>query len=127
MPFEPTFAVRKGYLQATLRGDIRSDDLSPESNVFQQAVDRCRENELTKILLDVRAISINLDIMDLFKVAMDCVDLKNPTLSVALVTRKEDILPDRFLETVVTNHGGVLQVFSNPRKAKAWLLNPDTG
>ena len=124
MPFHPEFKVRKGYLETTLHGDVRSGDLSPEGNVFQQAIDQCREHNLTRILLDIRDMVVDLDTMDLFRVAMDCVDLKNPTLSISLLCRKEDILPDRFLETAVDNHGGILQVFSSLPKAKAWLMNP---
>ena len=73
---------------------------------------------LSKVLCDVRNMTGKIPVLDSFQLAVTGIG-KFRGLRVAGVYRDEDI--DPFVETVISNRGGDVRIFSNFEEAKAWL------
>jgi hypothetical protein len=88
---------------------------------FDSMVEACDEFGRSTVLLDCRKMTGQPGILDRFLV-MEYGQITHRTISrLALVSRQENILPDRFEEHVAVNRGVNLRIFTDIEAALAWL------
>lgn len=127
MRTEPVRVLDKGaYVLVEFSGAFSVD-------AGKRCVDRmdaaCEEFDRSKVLLDCRGLTGNMDIFDRFKVTEYGASGRRHFRRLALLALEEMVLPDRFIENVAVNRGMDLKIFTELDEAKQWLAMPaaDTG
>lgn len=94
----------------------------------KRCVDRmdaaCEEYDRSKVLLDCRGLTGNMDIFDRFKVTEYGTSQHRHFRRLALLALEEMVLPDRFIENVAVNRGMDLKIFTELDEAEQWLSKP---
>ena len=101
--FQGTFTVERGKM------------------VVDAMIDECVARNCRRALLDCRAMSGEMAIVDRFDVVAYAQRTRDHIDRTALVGRPDQVLPDKFVESVAANRGFVLRVFSDPDHAAQWL------
>lgn len=113
------FRLENGVLIVHLSGEFPKELLRSNSNIFQTLIDECSRNNCKKALIDARELVVNFDTVSLFQTGEDATILTRIGLRVALLARKDMI--DQFFETVTTNRGGQMNIFTDLETAHEWI------
>ena len=89
-------------------------------------VDACRREGLAKVLFDCRTMTGELSVTDRFEMGQYGASTIPRKVRIAMLTREDVPLPDRFFEVVSRNRGLLLTVFFEPEAALEWLNAPET-
>ena len=89
--------------------------------VVDTMVASCRQAGLSRILLDCREMGGAISILDRFDMAEYGARVIDRHITIALVGREEDILPDNFFENAAVSRGVRVKVFSDAGEAVGWL------
>jgi hypothetical protein len=81
----------------------------------------CKREGSTKVLFDCRPMTGVLQVLDRFDMGEYGASTIPHFVKVAMLGREDQILPDKFFETVARNRGLLLAVFSEIDEAIAWL------
>lgn len=90
-------------------------------------VDACQRERLTKVLFDCRTMTGEPTVVDRFNVGQYGASTIPREVRIAMLTREDLPLPDRFFEVVARNRGLRLTVFFDVDKALDWLGGPEAG
>jgi hypothetical protein len=112
----PVFENRGGYLFVEVTEPY---SLKVMKSIIQQIADICGEEDLDKVLVDLRTIDETISIMDRYEVGVEVAKIIGPKVKVAGVAQKA--LINYMAETVAVNRYGKLKVFSDMDKATEWL------
>ena len=119
--YHQEFQLIDNILHVRLSGKFPEGIMNTNNNVFQQLIDECNNKSITKTIIDICDLDINLNLMELFKAGEDAALLSRQGLNMALVARKETI--DSFFYDVAYNRGGMVNVFNDKGAALEWLQN----
>jgi hypothetical protein len=109
---------KEDYLQITFSGPF-SIDAAKRS--VDDMVAACRKEHCAKVLFDCRPMTGDLTVLDRFEVGQYGEGTIPQTVKIAMLGRNEQILPDRFFETVARNRGVNLLLFTEVDDALKWL------
>jgi hypothetical protein len=84
-------------------------------------VEACVKHECYKAILDCSHMSGEMGIFQRFQVIQHAEVTRDIALKTAILARDEQVLPDKFAETVAINRGINLRVFTDIDAAKRWL------
>lgn len=88
-------------------------------------VDYCRRSGVTRLLVDITASRGELTIFERYEHAVRFAYILPPGTRVAVLARADQILEDRFWETVAFNRAAIAGVFTEFQSAEDWLLAGD--
>jgi len=121
MSYELTIEKKANVLWVTATG---TRSLETVLAMSRDIVAACVENEISKVLVDVRALKGRLSTMEAYEIP----DKHFPTIrdrsvitQSAIIDLKEFEHRYRFFEDVAVNRGFTLRVFSDPAEAVEWL------
>ena len=84
-------------------------------------VDKCLENNINKVLIDETELEYKLSTIDTYALA-EFLSLQLPRLGRAALVCDERSLKDaQFFETVVSNRGLQINVFTSKEEARDWI------
>ncbi len=108
------------YLEVRIAGPVTGDSVV---NVFERVRDEVtRHLPMRKVLVDLRQGSVALTISDMHGLAkMATTSFVGVIDKLALVTRAQDILPEKFLEPSLINRGLPTRVTEDLDEAIYWL------
>ena len=120
MGCEITIVKEDGYVRVHATGEL---DLVAARQIVVAGRKAAVEHQCGKLLIDVRDVALRLSLADLLAVA-DFASQVEPRLYIkaAVVSREEDLQPDRFFEKAARNRGVHLTVFTAAEAAVQWLL-----
>jgi hypothetical protein len=93
--------------------------LELDLSTIREIAEICSCDNPDKVLVDLRKINTNISIMDRYDIGVEVSSVMRPEIRVAAVTRLN--LINYMGETVATNRGAKLKVFSKIEKALEWL------
>lgn len=102
-----------------LTGELPVDLLTSDANVFEPLAGACKAHECRKVLIDARELSVDMNVMDIFKAGKDLSALTVSGLKAAFVAPVGQL--DPLFEHVATNRGAFMRVFTDVVKAVHWL------
>jgi hypothetical protein len=117
--YKEEYSIENGVLYVRLSGTFPKALLHDDKNLFQPLIDACKSHNIRKALVDARDLHINFGTMAVFRAGEDAAILSQIGLCVALLTKESDI--DPFFDTVTTNRGGYVGIFTDMDAATAWL------
>ena len=88
-------------------------------SAIHEAADHCREENLNKVLVDVRNMTGNPSIFDRFQIGMEIVKVWGPRIKVAVIAKPGVI--NRVAENTAVNRGMKLFATTSPEDATQWL------
>jgi hypothetical protein len=109
---------REGYIEVDFAGEF-----SPAAamKVVDAMVGACAEAACPKILLDCRRMRGTISVIERFDMAEYGARVIPSRIKVAMLGRKDQILPDRFFESAAVSRGVHVQVFTREEEATGWL------
>ena len=96
-----------------------TDPLMITAAVFQDIADVCRNQNLNKVLMDLRTVRTTLSTFDRYKAGLYVASIIGPSIKVAVVAQAA--LITHMAETVAVNRYGKLKVCSEVGQAMDWL------
>jgi hypothetical protein len=112
-------AVPVDHLEAQIEGPVTETSLV---HLFEQVRDEIARHGAKKVLVDLRQASISLSISDMHGLAKLIIQqLAGNIDKMAFVARREDILPEKFLEPSLSNRGLPTLVTEDFDEAIGWL------
>ena len=84
-------------------------------------VDACVQHKCFKALFDCSHMIGEMGIFQRFQVIQYAEKTRDIALKTAILGREDQVLPDKFAETVAMNRGINLRVFTDLEEAKNWL------
>lgn len=121
MPFEEKIVVSDGIVEVTLTGRLTSNDLPRGGNFFERFVQRCLEENVLKLLIDMSGLALVVDQGDRMKAGLDAAEFKDLGLRLALVLRKGGISQERYFETMASSRGASAIATEDLAEARDWL------
>lgn len=118
MPLELKTEVIAGVLQAEVSGPF---SLSNAKTVCRQVLKHVHEQDIHKVLIDLRSVHEDIPIIARFDFATFMSDLKPTGIRFAFVDTPDNISPDRFFETALVNRAVNAKVTADIGEALAWL------
>lgn len=114
------FTIEKaaGYLCVTFSGLFTFEAAKRSIDAMVAA---CAHEQCTRALFDCRPMSGTLTVSNRFDVAEYGAAVVPASLKVAMLGRADQMLPDRFFETVARNRGMMMTLFTDVDEAIAWL------
>jgi len=122
MNIEIEMIERDGFVAAVLSG-VRTPETLVE--IAARATAFCSEQNIPRLLIDVRGMIGRLDTLETFEVAgheLPRQEAVRRVLRSAILDRPENIERIRFFETVALNRGLNVRVFADEGLAVEWLL-----
>lgn len=107
------------YLKVTANGV--DDNLSQVMEYAQAVIAAAMEYQSSKILCDERNLKYNLAVMDTYQLAEFASQYAKYCAQIALVCNKQSMKDGEFYETVSSNRGLIVKVFSSFKEAEKWL------
>jgi hypothetical protein len=117
--YNEEFMFEGEVLHVRLSGNFPNKLLRKKENPFQPLIDTCLTYKFEKALVDARDLQVSFDTFHMYGVGKNAVTLKREHLRVALLAREDMI--DPFFETVISNRGGNIGVFTDKQAALDWL------
>lgn len=108
----------EGYLHITFSGPF---SLAAARRSVDAMVAACTREDCGKVLFDCRPMTGALQVFDRFDVGEYAALTTPPSVKIAMLGREDQILPDKFFETVARNRGLMLALFSDVDEAIQWL------
>jgi hypothetical protein len=112
------FSDRSDSLLVVYQGPF---SLGEGRGVIDGMLQACAEHGRVSVLFDCRGMTGRFTVMDRFQVVIYGLKIRGAIRRLAIVGRREDILPDRFAETVAFNRGIDMKVFADVAEAERWL------
>lgn len=106
------------YLRVTYTGAFT---LEEARRTVDAMVAGCAREECDRVLLDCRAMTGDMSVINRFDVAQHGASTIPRSVRVALLGRPDQILPDRFFENAARNRGVAVTLFTEADEAVAWL------
>jgi hypothetical protein len=111
--------IRQGdYLHVTFSGAF---SFAAAKCSIDAIVNACEEERCSSVLFDCRPMTGEMSIVDRYEIGQHGARIVPPGIKIAMLGREDQILPDKFLETVADNRGLILRVFSDENEATEWL------
>lgn len=107
---------KKGYLYVEYSKPYNVDDLI---NLSKEALDISKNEGIKKLLLDVSQMPGKVKPMDRYEIGVKSALLFRYKLKIAVLYKIEEI--NGFAETVASNRGMNVKIFSNRDEALDWL------
>ena len=117
--FNQEFRLENGVLHVHLSGTFPNELLHRLENLFQPLIEACSAHNCTKALVDARDLQVDFGTLGMFQAGKDAASLSRIGLRVAFLAR-EDAL-DPLFETVATNRGGHVGIFTDMEAARNWI------
>jgi hypothetical protein len=108
----------RGYLHITFSGPF---SLAAAKESVDAMVAACTREGYAKVLFDCRPMTGVLQVLDRFDVGEYGALTIPHSVQIAMLGREDQILPDKFFETVARNRGLMLALFSEIDEAIEWL------
>lgn len=110
---------KDGIVKASTTDDVTATDM----NETRQTISRiCKEQRLTKVLVDDRAVTSIPSFEDLYQFGSTFLDSGFPLfIRIAHVVNGETLSDNEFLETVAVNRGANVKTFQDIDAAIEWL------
>ncbi|MFC1761510.1 hypothetical protein ACFL6U_05460 [Planctomycetota bacterium] len=118
MAYDRQIEVKDGFVEALLAGQLTRADLPAEKNWFGELGDTCAEFKCPYVLIDARALEVDLSYFDVVKAGLDLLKLKRSINKLALVLREDQVRPDNAFLSVV---GSGVRFFNEYADAQHWL------
>jgi len=118
MPEEINLEHRPGHLRAAV-GGVFSLDRAREG--YDRVLEECVHSGESRVLIDVRDMKGDIPIIDRYAFGQHMAQVRRSGLRVAFLGTQEQVLADKFLETVANNLGIPTFVTTRPEEAEAWL------
>jgi len=106
-------------LHVRLSGEFPEELFHEAHNLFQPLIDACKTHQCRKALVDARKLEVHFGTAELFRSGEDAASLTGEGLRIAFLAGKDMLSP--FFDDVVYNRGGKIGVFTDIKKARAWL------
>jgi len=109
-----------GYLKIVAKGkDDNSSDVKKYADAIIEAV---KDFKSKNVLCDERELQYSLSITDTYQLAEYISQHSSHLIKVAIVCNSKYFDDARFYETVATNRGMQIKVYTNIEEAETWLL-----
>jgi hypothetical protein len=118
MPESVSVMKNRDIIQITSWGHITREDMQATT---QEIMALCRENEFTKIFVDMRKAEKLPGTEALFEVAVNSRNLSNNQIKTAVLVSEAVKADRKFAEDVAVNRGSVEKIFDTKVEALAWL------
>lgn len=99
-----------------------ADSLLEVLEQLRELVAICRERRPSRLLLDFRALTLPLTMVDRFEIGSFGEKFQGHVGRVACLARAEQIDPRKFAVTVAQNRGLKVDIFHDGDQAMRWLL-----
>jgi hypothetical protein len=84
-------------------------------------IDLCQREGVAKALIDTRALDGVVSILDRSEIGRIMAAARKQSIAFAIVCRPERVTPERFLELVSRNRGGIVKVVTDFGEGLLWL------
>ncbi len=116
-----SFEISDDILRVKTTG--KDEDLEEVKAYGMEIVQKCLENDITKVLADERDLEYALSTVDTFNLSQ-FLSRNVPRLGMAAFVCPEEYLNDaKFFENTVSNRGLRIRVFTSVEEAENWLQN----
>ena len=123
MNYKRHITTRGGYLLIRYTGSLALEDLPRGQNAFQHIADICEQQNCSGVLLDARDLTMGLSTMDVFRLGSLVAKVRGRPIRFAMLGPEQQAPLDDFMETVATNRGALVRIFSSEDEAAAWLTD----
>lgn len=110
--------ARTGYLFVKFSGEF---ELHPALIQFKVVAAECVRQGCPFALFDARDLTGDIGILARHTMGESLGDLRDQIRRLAILVRAEQVLPDRFMQTVARNRGFFGEAFFELSEAEAWL------
>lgn len=117
------FEISNGedYLKVIAKG--KDDDQSDVKNYTDAVVRAILDFKCKKVLCDERELQYNISVSDTFQLAEYVSRYSDQIVKIAIVCNIKFFDDAKFYETVTTNRGMQIKIFTNIEEAESWLSN----
>ena len=112
------YEARQNYLFAEFTGEFVLDEALQHFKQLESERSRAGTN---LVMVDARNVTGEMSILSRFTMGESLAELHD-IQRIVFVARPDQVLPDRFMQTVARNRGLMGQVFFEIPDAEAWLL-----
>lgn len=112
----PTFQNKGDHLFVEVSGPYSMDLFL---TTIDEVADRCQQEKLDKVLVDLRKVSGNPGILGQYQWGVKIAEVWRARLQAASVAKRKVV--NFFGETMAVNRGANFKAFSDIRKARKWL------
>lgn len=94
-------------------------------DVTEEVVNKCSEQNISKILADVRDLHGHLSTGSAFAIPTNHfkrLNLKSVISKIAVIDHTEGSLPQKFFENIAVKQGYNIKFFSDPTSAEKWII-----
>jgi len=88
---------------------------------YDRILDACDDHGQSRVLIDVREMSGDIPIIDRYAFSQHMARVRRQGFRIAFVGTREQVLPDKFLETAANNLGVPTFVATSVDEAVQWL------
>jgi hypothetical protein len=113
------FAVESGVLQVRVSGTFPNERVAMKKNLFEPLIEACRKENCRMAIVDARALQVDFNTAELFRVGVDAAALNDFRLRVALVARADML--SSFFDDVTYNRAAPVHVFTDLKEARDWI------
>ena len=124
MSFRTHIEHRDGCLVLTASGEW---DVVSGRRALHGLIDLCRREGVHKALIDTRALTGNVSILERSEIAKIMAAARQSSIAFAVVCHPERVTPERFLQLVATNRGGLVKVVTDAAEGFLWLADLERG
>ena len=110
---------RDTYLFVKFSGEFQ---LAEALSCFKFVAQECARLNCPLALLDVRNITGEINILARHSMGEGLAEFREQIRRLAMLARPDQVLPDRFMQTVARNRGFFGNAFFELAEAEAWLL-----
>lgn len=111
----------ENYLKVIAKG--KDDDQADVKNYTDAVVNAILDFNSKKVLCDERELQYNLSLTDTFQLGEYVSQYSGHLIKIAIVCNSKFIDDAKFYETVTTNRGMQIKVYTSIEEAECWLLN----
>lgn len=120
MSFEREIIKQGDTLVIRYHGEYTDQTFEEGTSIFNQLKMYCRQEDCSKALIDAREISVDLNVISLFRIGEKVAE-STKSIQLAILANVED----EFFENVAYNRGANMRIFTSESRASNWLDNND--
>ena len=123
MSYKLTFTQKPAYLHAIVTGSNTKENVG---HYLEEVLQECIARRCSKLLIEERLVGPRLGTVDVFQIAVEGSNRaygKFEAIAFVDVNAEGDLM--KFSETVATNRGLPVTVFTSVADAERWLLTKD--
>jgi hypothetical protein len=121
MAFAEERVSAEGYFRVQVTGVAEPGWPASIKEILAKRLRECQQEGLSGCMFDIRGLELRMGIMDLYDLGVTLANLSVPGIRVAVLAEPKQILPDRFFQSVASNRGAIVFVFSAEEEALRWL------